>query len=94
LRFTAGGEQFVKQVVVDRLGTRVATRRVRTGFRAQAAHPGEPPLPAAGQVEWVQVSYPPASLRLLRWRLHWIWPWLILSMAFGYLLKGPLRVEV
>jgi hypothetical protein len=33
-------------------------------------------------------------MNLLSWRVHWVWPWLIISMAFGYALKGPLRVQV
>jgi hypothetical protein len=29
-----------------------------------------------------------------RWRLFWFWPWLVISMAVGYALRGPLRVQL
>ena len=45
-------------------------------------------------MESIRVTYPDASLALLGRPMHWIWPWLVLSMVFGYALKGPLKVQV
>lgn len=94
LRFTVGEKKFAKRVIVGDYGVPVSPKRVDGGIWAQFSTPGEPPLPPDVPVSSVEVSYPTGSLRLFRWNLHWIWPWLILSMAFGYALKGPLRVQV
>jgi len=93
LRFAAGAASFTKQVIVGARRGRIAALRVG-GLGEQLLHPGEPPLPPGGPVASVRVSYPGASLRLFGWRLHWVWPWLVLSLAFGYGLRGPLRVEL
>jgi len=94
LRLTAAGKQFSKTLVAGPQASRVVAERVQSGLRQQFLHPGEPPLPSDGPVSSVSISYPGASLPLLRWRLHWIWPWLVLSMAFGFALRGPLRVQL
>jgi hypothetical protein len=94
LRFAVQGVEFTKEIVVGDHMTRVAPRRVDDGVWPQLLNPGEPPLAAAGPAAWVEVSYPDAWLRLRGWRMHWIWPWLVLSLIFGYALKGPLRVQV
>lgn len=93
MRVKVGGEEVTKRVVVgSRLG-RVSMLRTQPGG-PHLLNAGEPPLPKGGPIESVKVAYPEAQLGLLGWRLHWIWPWLALSMLFGYALKGPLKVQV
>jgi hypothetical protein len=94
VRVSAGGEELAKQIVVGDGLARVSVARVGGGLWAQFVHPGEPPVPVGGPVESVTVSYPEAELELFGWRMHWVWPCLIISMVFGYALKGPLRVQV
>jgi hypothetical protein len=94
LHFTLAGESFTKRVVVGEPVVRVPVLRVRGGVWQQFMHPGESPLSTTAPVEQIAVGYPSAELVLLGRRLHWVWPWLVLSLAFGYALKGPLRVQV
>lgn len=94
LRFQVGDDELVKHIVVGNWRGRVSSARVDGGIEAQFLHPGEPAIPAGVPVKQATVSYPPAEMRLFGWRMHWVWPWLIISMAFGYALKGPLRVQV
>ena len=94
LRITIMGRELTKQIVVGQYGRRISTQRVGDGVWQQFLRPGEPPLPDDGPLSGVKVSYPNVSLHIFRWRLHWIWPWLILSMAFGYALKGLLQIQV
>ncbi len=94
LLVTVAGEEYEKRIVVGRRAPRVSARRTGEGLWDRFLNPGEPPLPADAPIASVAVSYPGASLPLFGRRLHWIWPWLILSLAFGYALKGPLRVQV
>ncbi len=93
LRIGVGGKEYLKRLVVGRQGTRLSARREGSAWR-RFQSPGEPPLPPEGPIASISVTYPGASLPLFGWRLHWIWPWLLLSLAFGYALKGPLRVQV
>jgi hypothetical protein len=94
LHLKIGAEELTKNVIVGHHGGAVPNTRVRADAWSQFLHPGEPPLPRASAAASVTVTYPGAEMRLLRWRMHWIWPWLVISMLVGYALKGPLRVQV
>ncbi len=94
LRFTVAGQEFTKEIVVGQNLTRVSTARVAPNLWEQFKHPGEPPLPHDLPALSAAISYPPAHLDFFGHSLHWIWPWLLISMAFGYALKGPLRIQV
>jgi hypothetical protein len=94
VRIRAGGREFVKEVVVAERGGPLAQERGSRDLRTQFLHPGEPPLPRGAAVASVRVTYPRATLPLGRWRLYWLWPWLVISMAVGYALRGPLRVQL
>jgi len=93
VRVSVGGETLGKQVVVGRSWGKVSAARVGAGIWRQFLRPGEPPVPANSSVEWIAVSYPVAQLPLLGRSVHWVWPWLVISMLFGYGLRGPLRVS-
>lgn len=93
LRFTVAGAEVTKDVVVGERMARLSGARVGGGV-PHFLNPGEAALPAGGPVESVSVTYPDASLTLFGRTMHWIWPWLVLSMVFGYALKGPLKVQV
>jgi hypothetical protein len=94
LRIGLGAEEIVKDIMVGPSGGRISGARVAGSLWAQFLHPGEPPIPRDAGAKSITVSYPSAHMELLGWRLHWVWPWLLISMAFGYALKGPLRVQV
>jgi hypothetical protein len=94
LRFTVAGRELTKEIVVGQSLTRVSTARVADSAWEQFKHPGEPPIPRDVPVLAATITYPSAHLDLFGHHLHWVWPWLIISMAFGYALKGPLRVQV
>ena len=93
LRFSVEGSEFTKRVVVGDSALRIVGRRVSGGVWQPLLHPGEAVLDANQPVEWVAVEYPDAPVRVLGWRLHWVWPFFVLTMAFGYALKKPLRVQ-
>jgi len=57
-------------------------------------HPAAHALPGAGDLVAVEIAYPPRDFRFLGISVHWIWPYLVLSRAAGYLLKGLFRVQL
>lgn len=70
----------------------LSSRRVRS-LVSLVAHPGELPLDA-GAIEWIELEYPPAGVRLLGMETHWLVWFLVFSMATAFLLKGKFRVTV
>jgi len=73
-----------------------AAPRYLTSRRASALadffwEPGESRL-AQGPVDWMEVAYPAAGVAGLGLELHWLWWFLILSMASALLLKGWFKV--
>ncbi len=94
LGFSLGGTELAKRVVVGGSTAGIPAERVAGGAWGQLLRPGEPPLPGGGAIEAMRVSYPPAALRLFGREMAWVWPWLIVSLIFGYALKGPLRVQI
>jgi hypothetical protein len=94
LRIAAGGEELTKQIVVGERAPRVSVARVDSGVWEQFLHPGERPVPASAPVKSITVSYAGADLDFFGRPVYWVWAWLIISMVFGYALKGPLRVQV
>jgi|GEM_PF-705879 hypothetical protein len=69
---------------------------VRTGRGALdlLLHPGERPIEASAPLAAIEVVYPEAEFSVLGIRTHWVYPFLLLSMASGYLAKGMLGVEI
>lgn len=94
IRVGAQGNEYEKGLVVGSWGERVSMARVAGGFLDLLKNPGEPPLPDGAPIHSIRVNYPGANMRAFGWSMLWLWPWLILSMIFGYALKGPLGVQI
>jgi len=102
LTFETRGKEFSKEVVVaegDAHGEDdpllcISSQRTGTGFIDAALHPAEERLPADLGIARVFVDYPPRSFRILGLRMHWIVAYFVLSIAFAFLLRKPLGVEV
>lgn len=57
-------------------------------------YPGEPPIDPPGAIESVEVKYPPLTLSLFGWNVHWLVFFLPVSILFGFLGKRFLGVEL
>jgi hypothetical protein len=79
-------------VVSDKL-IPVSPRNVPQGSVDLFWHPMGQSLPAGSDVLSAEIEYPRRDFRLLGYRMHWIWPFLVLSLLSGYLLKGVFRVQ-
>lgn len=54
-------------------------------------YPGEPPIDSSSHVRSVEVGYP--SLLFWDWKVHWLVPFFILSIAFAFAFKGFFGVD-
>ena len=96
LKFATDGGSFTKTVAVGQapLKTKIVPLRVRSGGWDALNHPGESLLPSSLPVLSVEVAYPPARLSLFGWRMHWLVAYFLLSIVFGFALKGVFKVEI
>jgi hypothetical protein len=91
----AGGEPIPAAVAVGPGKLRkILPVPAETGFFRQLEHPGGLSLPKGGPVESITIAYPAARLSLFGWRLHWLVAFFVLSIVFGFALKGVFRVEI
>jgi hypothetical protein len=57
-------------------------------------YPGEKPIDAGVAVRAVEVDYPPLRIEALGFHIDWLIFFFVASIAFGFLMKGPLGIEV
>jgi hypothetical protein len=55
--------------------------------------PAAHPLPSSGDLLSVEIDYPRRDFRFCGYPVYWIWPYFILSLIAGYMLKGLFRVQ-
>ena len=91
---THGDARERKTVAVSPRIERVEVARVAGPFWDRFAHPGEPPLPADGPFRFLRVDYPRREISCCGRRVHWLAALTILTIAFGFVLRIPLRVEL
>jgi len=74
--------------------TSVSAVASRGSFAKRVLYPGEPPLPGGTPVRTVEVLYPAKRLAAFGVGVHWLVAYLVLSIAFGFALKGVFKVEI
>jgi len=94
LRIWVGEELFTKRVIVSDKLSQLSTRRVSRSFFREFLYPSEPPLPSFSPVSYIEVRYPSGNLNLGGWNIHWLVVFFVLSIVFGFSLKGIFRVEI
>jgi hypothetical protein len=92
LRFEIAGQTITKEIEAGGGQRFIPGRRVRSAWEA-FWHPDEPRLPS-GDVEWVEVAYPSASMGLFGLHLNWLVWFLVVSMLAALLLKKRFGVTL
>lgn len=94
LTFDIDGRTIEKSVTVDRTApAKVAT--LRSGkFLDLFLVPGEKPMPKDAPVESIKVVHPSYSLPLFGGGVNWLVAFFVLSLVFGFALKGVFKVEI
>jgi uncharacterized membrane protein (DUF106 family) len=91
----AGGATIEKAVVVGgRSPVQVSALASRGSFWKRLLHPGEPPLPSGLPVRSVEILYPAGTLAAFGLQVNWLVAYFVLSIVFGFALKGVFKVEI
>ena len=90
-----GGQKYAKDISLPQSKlARVSAIRVNQNIWEQLLNPGEKPLPRDAEIKKIEVVYPSARLNLFGLKIHWLLAYFVLSIIFGFGLKGWFKVEI
>lgn len=93
LAFTHGDETVEKTLDVGGDWRSVSSLKTGRGIWEALLYPGESPL-RGGIIEAIEINYPDATIPVFGFGINWLVMFFVLSIAFGFALKGPLGVEI
>ncbi len=94
LRVVVDGEAVEKRLVVGERVKMLAPKRESRPLWL-LANPGEPPIPASSPVEIIAIDYERSqTIPVLGIDMHYLVVFLIVSLVFGFAIKGVLGVEI
>jgi hypothetical protein len=88
----SGGAPLAKALTVSSLVVRRSAVRPAATWLAQLRHPVESPLPAGSAIDAIEVVYPARVIPVLRYRLHWLVIFIVLTTVFMLLGGSAFRV--
>lgn len=88
------GDAVEKDLRVGGRWADVSQRRTGAGIWDSFLYPGEPPIPRDSSIARIDVRYPSQDITVFGFSLHWILIFLVASLAFGFAMKKPLKVEI
>jgi hypothetical protein len=89
-----GEETVVKELVVGGRREGVSSLRSGDGWLTNFLYPGEAPIPKRSAVKTIEVAYPKLEIAIFGWSMNWLILFFVLSMVFGFALKGKLGVSI
>jgi uncharacterized membrane protein (DUF106 family) len=89
-----GEETVAKELVVGGRREGVSSLRAGDGWLTNFLYPGEAPIPKQSAVKTIEVAYPELEIAIFGWRMNWLILFFVLSMVFGFALKGKLGVSI
>jgi len=89
----AGEESFVKEVLV---GPRLVPRSPRrgSGWLDALLYPSEPAFAGDASVRSIEITYREERFTLWGFRMHWMVPFFVLSVAIAFALRKPFKVVI
>jgi len=95
LVFRWPGQSVVKTIDIGPPGlSPLAPRTTNREFFNQFFNPADRPLPKGIPLDSIELMYPGRSLRFLGMNIHWLLAFFVLSLIFGFSLKGLFKVEI
>jgi len=89
-----GGDPVMKRVVAGGGLTKLAQGRYTDNILSIWTHPAEPPLPGDSKIRSIEINYPDRDLSVWGFGMHWLLVFFVVSVAFGFSIKGLVGVEV
>jgi len=93
LIFDISGDKFSKSVIVSDGQLSRVSPIVASSLWDTFLNPGEEPIAENFLVKRIEVDYPPRSIEIFGWEFHWLLVFFVLTMIFGFALKGLFRVD-
>lgn len=101
-------EENGRHLIQVKIGDRTATKELRVGNEpglvnslrtgtdvlALLLYPGEAPIDPSTGIQSIEIVYPPQKIAVLGWEINWLVQFFIMSILFGYALKGVFGVQV
>lgn len=95
LQIHAGGNSISKPISVNQKPlSRISPVKKRKTFFNQLLYPAEKPIHKNSPIKSVEITYPSSGLYLFGIKIHWIIAFFVLSIIFGFSLKGLFGVEI
>jgi len=94
LEIRVAGQTLTKSLTVADGVVRRSPVRPSPSFLDQLIWPVEPPVPADGPVESIELTYEDAAVSLLGLKMHWIIAFFILTIAIAFALRKPFGVTI
>ena len=97
LTFNVPGEEIRQKVIVSEKGlvqVSPLASASASGFTDALLNPALRSLPGDSPVAEIRIDYPAMSIEIFKWHVHWLVIVFVLSIIFGFALKGMFRVEI
>lgn len=94
LSFRLGDETQSMRVIVEDGWGAAPRRRPTAGLLDQLLNPAQPPIPDSSVAESIEIGYPPLALSAFGREFHWLAAFIVLSLVFGFALRGFFGVEL
>lgn len=93
LTFTVGDTVLTKNLRALNRIDRIYPITEQASFLSILAAPGAKTIPGGSPIISARIDYPEREISILGIKLHWTIAFLILTLAFGLILKKPLKVD-
>lgn len=90
----ANGNEYAMPVVAGGGVPRAAGARSGGSLYDRLMNPGLKALPAGSGLEIIEIEYPAREMTIGNYNIHWIIIYFVISVVFGYSVKGLFGVEV
>jgi uncharacterized membrane protein (DUF106 family) len=87
-------DTYDKSVHVSDGLTRRSPARLEPRLLTAIVYPSEAPLPDSAPISAIRIDYPKSDIQIFGRPVHWTVLYTVLTLAFAFLLRRPLRVEV
>lgn len=91
---TAGDESVTKSMAVGGKDEGVSQLRTGDSWINNLLYPGEAPISKDSAIESIEIIYPALDITFLGFGMDWLILFFVLSMVFGFALKGKLGVSI